>query len=692
MANKSLKITADVSEVKKSILSLSKTLGKLDGKRTKLSIFDEKEKSFITDELSKSLEIMNTKFKANKVVISELISEQQKLERGVKAELTIRDKITAALKDQVKLGKQIDSAQGDLKQLGGGGGGSAMFGGIKKFMSKSIIGAGAAVLANGVSLAVQSDKQVRQGIGNRVRAQGLGIKENELVRGSATQLANAGLSSPELIQRRVDTTAQFGLEAGSEQAVTQRSAFERSRGLEGGLMEQLMSVLRPSLGGAGANDAQLALQASTQAAGLKEALGPSLEVMADLLSDINKNGLASTGEMIRLFSGIASEKVRTPEQVATVIRTINDAMKNSSGEANAFFQVAYSQAGIGGGTIGGTRLAVEDGLFAPSAEKLAGRGYGEKLLSEMKSAKLLGGDESSRDRVDATLSQVRQLGGLEEGQKLGEVSLNERNTISTFMNSVFGTKGSQGFDTALAMESRGKGEITEKELKEKLAGFKAQNDPSFENLKEINASLTGNTQILETINQTLKDELGLSLLPATNILIGVQNTALESLQFLAASEAAKISVESAQTATDFALGGLGSSTFEVVESFGDKLSSWTDKLTKLNPFGVFKTNEEREIESRENQAKREEANRKFYSAGRSLSASVGKSAGLTPSTIGTSGPNDVDSITKANTDAVKALTSALMGGPKNPKQGNQTKVSIQNILPDGKITNSTFHR
>src|SRR5690349_14154292 len=115
----SLKISADTSEVKKSLLDLGKDLKNLGS--SKVSIFTEGDRKFLKTELKQELNSMKAKLVEGRQEISKLVKEQSAMEKGTKAELDQRKKIIEAYQKQAQLGQQLIKLQDQQKGLGGGG-------------------------------------------------------------------------------------------------------------------------------------------------------------------------------------------------------------------------------------------------------------------------------------------------------------------------------------------------------------------------------------------------------------------------------------------------------------------------------------------------------------------------------------------------------------------------------------------
>lgn len=523
-----LKISADTGPIKKSILDLNKELKNMG--RTKVSVFSEQDRRFIKGELNKELSAMKAKLTENKREIGSLIKEQKKLEKGSKEELEHRKKIISAYRTQSRLAREIDRVQSSRSSMGGIGGMGGSSGGLGGLMGllgkgmKFLGGAALGIAGMGIARGFQASNQYVGGSRNRVRLRGLGVEGDNF--GSPEQLARAGLSEQDLIDRRIQATAQLGKAGGGQQTIMQQAMFERAFGLEGGAMTNVATSLRAQMGGRGADDAQMKLQASILASGMEEAIGPYLEAATDLLADINKNGMSNTDEMIRLFGQLSADNQRTPEQIAQAFQGINAAVTGATGEANAFFQTAFARGGIGGGTIGATRLAMQSGgIMGLSREELASRGYNEELLNQMGGAGFFGG---AGQRTDAILDQFKQSAGLGKGQSINDVKdLNTMVGLSQMANSVLGTTGMQGFDALKLMEKVQTKEKTKEQFDEELKKMTEKKSPTVERLEKINNTLAGQTTIMTDINTNLLENLGKTAVKARNTAVQADNMIIE---------------------------------------------------------------------------------------------------------------------------------------------------------------------
>jgi hypothetical protein len=506
-----MKISADTSEAKKSILDLAKSLKTIGD--SKVAIFNDSDKKLLKGELRREMELMKTKLRENREEIKKMIEAQKGMIKGTQEELEIRKKILDSYKIQNRLAKE----QGDLKKVdkqgfGGGGGGDGMvdklIGNIGSVVSMGAKLLGGAALGAGIfaiTKGIAATNQYVQGTPSRNRLKGLGVGEDSF--GSPEQLANAGLNEQDMIKRRIEATSVLGREGTSNDTEMQKASFERAYGLQGGTMTGVASSLRGTMGGAGANDAQIKMQSTIMAAGIEDALGPYLDSMTTLLTSINENGTTSTSDIMGLMARLTKDGGRTPEQMGKTFSGINSAMQNSSGEANAFLQTAFARAGIGGGTIGGTKFALSSGgLFGMDQGSLAKRGYNPELLKNMGGAGMFSGVGK---RTDAMMDLFKQAGGLGKGDSISGVKdVSKMVGMGNLANSVFGTKGNQGFDALMMLEKVQNKQMSSKEFDEQVKKMTDTKDPQAERLDKINSSLSGQTEILTNIDNNLAEALG----------------------------------------------------------------------------------------------------------------------------------------------------------------------------------------
>jgi hypothetical protein len=522
----SLKITADTSDVKKSILDLARSFKDIKG--SKLEIFSKEDKAFLKTEFKKEISMMKGKLKENATELKKMVKDQQAMVKGTKDELELRKKIVEGYKVQAKLGKELGQAQGAVSggKGGGGGGGEGMLSGIAE-IAGSLAAAGAlAIGAYGVMKTVEGTKQYTSGVGNRNKLKGLGVQEDSF--GSAGDLASVGLTEQEMIQRRIEATKSLGRQ-GSDNATEMRKAgFERAYGLDSGTMTGAATAFRGQVGGKGATDIQMKLQASVIGAGIEDAIGPYLQSAVTLLTSINETGTSNTAGMTALMATLTKSGERSPELIAKNLGGIDAALKGSSGDANAYLQAAFARKGIGGGTIGGTQFALEaGGLGGLDRKELEKRGYNKDLLDNMDKAGQFSGPG---ERGSALLDMAYKQAGLGKGQKIGDIKdPNQLYGLNNLANNTLGTKGMNGIDSLKMLESAQDGKMSGKELDEKMKGLLENSDPSVKRLDLINQSLSGQTEVLTKINNNLLESLGKEGVVTRNQAVGLDNQGIQGM-------------------------------------------------------------------------------------------------------------------------------------------------------------------
>jgi hypothetical protein len=506
----SLKISADTTPIKKSLLDVAKSFEQI--KSSKVSIFSSEDKKFLKGELQKEIGAISSKIKSNRDEISKMINEQSKLIDGSEEELALRLKIVDAYKHQATLSKELGNAHQAKKEAEMGDGSTGFQ--KKIFGVLGTIVAAAATYA--ITRTIQATNQYSAGIEPRNKLKGLGVQDENF--GTPQELARVGLSEQDMVQRRADATATLGRQGTSQDTEMKKAGFERAFGLNSGTMTGVATQFRSTMGGAGATDAQMKLQAATLASGIEDALGPYLDSATKLLSSINDNGATNTEEMTKAFAMLVKDGTRTPEMISQAFAGINEAVKNATGEKSAFLQTAFARAGIGGGTIGGTKFAMESGgIMGLDEEALKKRGdYNPKLLANMKKEGLFKG---VGDRTEAIKGMFKEMGGLGKDEKISQVTDTQRMYgMGNVASNILGIKDPQkAFDALLLMEKLQEKQMTkedfDKQFKDIVTGDK---DPVAKRLEDINTSLSGQTALLSKIQENTAQQLGKQGVVAAN--------------------------------------------------------------------------------------------------------------------------------------------------------------------------------
>lgn len=531
MAGRSeLEIGLNIDGAKRSFIELKNEAKALS--KSNFQLFSKEEKQFLSGQAKNILTDLNKKVSENKDLIARQVSEMQKLERGTTQYSKAEEHINRLLKDRTKLLKsQQEYAQFDKESLRSKGFPGALAGMGKKATGGLLGGMGGALGALGplglaaggiagagafaLSRIMGGVSTYKQGVGDRIALRGLGVGDLELQ--NRRRAAELGLNAQDVRAQRVGAIRTLGREAGSQENVLRRAAFERAYGLESGSQTGLAAQLRGNLGGAGASQAIFKLQGSIIASGIDEALGPYLETATSLLSEINENGILNSDQIITALSTLVKDGKNTPEQVARAFTSMQGAIQGSTGERNAFFQQIFARAGIGGKTIGGTKLAIESGgLFGLNREDLAKKLGPGKTVQTMEK---LGFTTGFQTIGKAILDDFKRQSGLKPGESVSNISNPKQlERLMLIANSMLGTSGTTGLLQTKMLESALKG------------GPKAQADfqkaiedlnksPELKNLELIKNSMAGQTNAIEKLSETVKDEMGNQFVPAANKMV-----------------------------------------------------------------------------------------------------------------------------------------------------------------------------
>ena len=492
---------------------VNKDLGK-----SKIELFTPDTKKFLRSEAVAYAN--NLKKKIDGIKQSTL--DHQKALKGVVAgsqeELKIKNKILKASKEivdserehqdviaatanlqQSAFQKQFTKMSGlstlmkGLKGIGGEGGGAmGMMGGM--------LGAGAlAALAYGGSRVMAGRDTWKQGVSDRLSLMGRG--ENNLEPQNVGAMTRAGLDAQSMRSARLQSLDVFGAAGSTESAVTQRAGFERAHGIESGTMTGIGAALRPSMGGAQANNTIMKLQASLIASGIKDAIGPYLETTASMLTELNEKGFTMDDSVLSLFNSMAKTGMGEG-RIKQLSMGADQAIRGSSGEANAFFQSAFNKAGIGGGSIGGAQAAMRmGGLFGTDLSKYKGMSGSDKKMFQSLG---IGGPNQMQKVSGAILGQMDQIF---KGQKGPQNRLSRlRYIMSTGMAK---DEGQAAEVEGLLKRAKTATPEEQKKIMTQLNNIQDENkDPSLAQLKTINSSTAGIYDVLQKTQKTQLDQLG----------------------------------------------------------------------------------------------------------------------------------------------------------------------------------------
>ena len=513
MTNK-IKIDADMSPLKQTVAEVRKEVKALANTKSSIQLISEKDKEFFKKDMAIHINLIKDKFSQTTKEIVVLRTEMEKVKGSAEDELRIRDEILKKMKEKTRLMRE----QRRIRSTGGGflppgvGGGSGVAGGgagllgasstlLKGFLAYKIA---KKVVSAAVQKGQDSDRAFRESIESRDRLTGLGVQSQDF--GPAAGLARLGVNERQFAKRREAEVSLLGRNGASDAQTRDRLGFERANGLQSGELVNSAASLRGNFGGKGASEALARVQSSIYAAGIEDAIGPYLESMTDLLSSINSNGISNTDQLISAVARIASTDGRSIEQLTKGFQDADAGVRGSSGEANAFFQRALQRAGIGNGSIGATAFSIEaGGLLGLDRSALKDRGYSKQQLQNFQE---IGAFAPLGKRSGAFLDGFRDLIGLKQNESFDNINENQQVGLGFFANRSFGTKGNGGLDTIKLLEKVEKGELSRSAFEKKQKKIREQNDPQLAKLSAVNSTLSGQTTILQKIQDILESNLG----------------------------------------------------------------------------------------------------------------------------------------------------------------------------------------
>lgn len=567
MAENKIKISADVTAIRKSLIDVSKDVKDLG--KSKVAIFDQKQKDFLEKEAKKHLVGIRAEMDANNKKILLATKLMDKEGRSLKEQLQTRKKISVLIKEQVKLQKDSAKIQdlssnvasqpkGIMGKLSGMmpgrmGGGMGIGGMLKGGALGLALGAGAFA----VGRARKAYGTFDEGINDRLALRGRGVGDMTLNDKDAA--ASAGLNAQSMRRSRLASMDVFGKGGSTQQAVMQRASFERNFGIEQGSMRDIGGQLRGQLGGGGAEKASMQIQASLIASGITDEIGPFLETSATMLSTINEKGITFTSSAMGVLADLASRDGVSAERAGRLATGVDSAIRGSSGEANAFFQQAFSGAGLGGGTLGGIQASIRSGgLFGADigSDSLIG-GADRKALESIG----LGKNDSSQ-RAGGILNKIDELFSPQKGDN--EQQINDRNIQKLdFTRRTFGLSSEvEAANVLELLRSVESGDKTREEAEKQFQKIQSGNS-ELGNLKLINKSTEASVGILKDIRKSILDEAGENLAP---LFRGIDKTMMK-LDATLSAMMGFFGIEAPDVAAKEGLSGAGAITQEELDQF-----------------------------------------------------------------------------------------------------------------------------
>ena len=522
MAN-SIKISGDLSGLKKQILELPNFMKRTLGK-SNISLLDKNSQKIISGEAAKIMGQLETRAGRLRALMGEYAKRAADASGDARKELEYKNKLITVTQKLVSLEKdreRLSDLQGQIKGggfskgLGKSAGNIPYLGTIAKGLTTpmglgllaggALIGAG----AYGVSRLSAGYDRYSAGLDSRIKLMGRGAYDTDMHGSRRMAFSQVGMDEEAVRAARLQSMDIFGAKGSSQGAVLGRAQFARNYGVDLDTLQGMGSGMRAQTGTKGANRDMMKLQASLQASEIKDAIGPYLETTASMLTDIRQDGLVNSGEVMSLMATLSRMTGNSSERTAAQIAGFQKAVQGSSGENNAFFQTAFSRAGIGKGSIGGAQAAIRSGgIFGLNMDDYGGlSGDSRKTLESLGIA---GKGTGFQERVGSIMNLADQtFSGGGPQSKLAK---------ARFMMPKLGAKNEveamEIMDEFKAAQKSGDmGRMSK--LEEKLKNNNASpEERMLTNLEKINKSQEGQVQSLQVIRRIQEEYLGKQVAPA----------------------------------------------------------------------------------------------------------------------------------------------------------------------------------
>lgn len=395
MANKSIKIGADFSDVKKGLNDLLKNIKDLN-KIEAIKIFDKDTVTLLRTTATRELSSINKQLEQIRKE-SDKIKESLRWENKADADkLRLQKEFLNSKKEEVRLTKEaarMRELTGRLSSIGapmeaaGGGGGAGLEGKLETAEAAAGVKGGPMGMAlSALTIAAQrlagaaigyTTGRIRQGyegymggLDERVALRYRGVQEYTGTEDRG--LSALGYSPAEIRQMKLQGTSAFGVGATNRGAVGQLGMFSR---LTGTNMNENLGMVEGLRGAVGISQVQktlIKLQASAMGEEEKKNLVPWLKTASNTLVQLNQDGFSLDNDALSALDTIMGKSVLSPEKASALFMGMNSAIKGATGERSAFMQAGLATAGIGGGTLGGTLLAQSVGLGGMDLSKIPG--------------------------------------------------------------------------------------------------------------------------------------------------------------------------------------------------------------------------------------------------------------------------------------------------------------------------------
>lgn len=521
MSDNRIKIGADTGDLRRSFRDISRDAKALGKER--ISLFNKEEREFLRSGAKAGIQGINKVIEQQNSLLTKARAEREKLVKGTDEERKKQVEIIKLLREKAKLENQSLQLQKASKELAPTGmdkmkdavGKTSWGAKLGKFIKSPIAMGGAALLGAGAFAAhrgMEGFNTWEGGINDRVKLRGMGMRAPLR---DAQGAADVGMSSLDYRSAQIQSINAFGRNNSKESDVLGRAKFERNFGLDSGSLTNAGAGLQATMGSKGANEAMMKLQASILASGIDDAIGPYLETAVGFLSQINENGTLNNTELASLIAGFTA-KGESPQMVSRAFSNMQQGITGSSGEANAFFQNAFSRMGIGGKTIGGTQAAIESGgLFGMDGSKVAGLGSRKGVQGALKQLGITGEGTGSQDRAKGIVSQIMQTVGGKKGESFDNLAKRDPQSALMAGNMMkrmgLGKTAVEGMGSIGLLEDVASGKVSGEDFQKKMD--KMQMSPELRNLDDIKKSAEGQYSALEAMHTTIKDELGGKLVP-----------------------------------------------------------------------------------------------------------------------------------------------------------------------------------
>lgn len=529
-----IKITGDVSEIKKSILDLSRDVKDLG--KSKVAIFDKEQKDFLAGEAKSHMSELRKEMEKNKKEIQDALKVQKDQVKTVEDEVKHREKVTKLIQRQVSMQKELSKMEGAGAQMGlpgvgrrgmlgriggrmgGGMRGMGMLGGLARMAGPLglLAGAGGFLMSRGTGAA----NVFREGIQDRIGLRGRGVGDMDLE--DPERASRAGLNAQTMRRARLASMDVFGRAGSTQSAVLQRAEVERNFGIEQGTLTGVGQQLRGQFGGEEANKQVMTIQASLIASGITDEIGPYLETAASMLTSLNENGFTFTDSAMAVLNNLTANGGMSAERAGRMVTGVDQAIRGSSGESNAFFQEVFSGAGIGGQTVGGLQAAIRSGgLFGADLSQNYLSDTDRSAFSELG----IGGRTGQRvaastmNRLDTMFGGDEEIDSLLQSDNASErqAGATRRLQRNNFIMNTFGldneVQAGEVNNLLREMADPNTSKKRQADIRKKVQEMSDGNS-ELGNLKLINKSTAGTWDAVKNLHETTRDVLGSKVAPA----------------------------------------------------------------------------------------------------------------------------------------------------------------------------------